>query len=80
MRFRRPALLKPAQPRGEKGRLMPATVTQLRPRETPAAPDPDTPVVAAWLLRRGWTALDAFHAGLSAELAAAMFVLEASVP
>lgn len=59
---------------------MPETVLQFRRREAPAAPDPDTPVVAAWLLRRGWTALDAFHAGLSAELAAAMFVLEASIP
>ena len=70
--------MKPAQPRGEKGRLMPATVTQLRPRETPAAPDPDTPVVAAWLLRRGWTGAEAYDAGLGPELAASMLVLEVS--
>jgi|GEM_PF-3937347 len=59
-----------------------ATVTRLRPRETPATPepDPDTPIVAAWLARHGWTALDAFHAGLSMEVAAAMWVLEASCP
>jgi len=59
---------------------MTATVTQLRPREAPATPDPDIPVVAAFLTRNGWTALDAFHAGFPADLAAAMWVLEASSP
>jgi hypothetical protein len=59
---------------------MTATITRIADRRTPAAPDPDIPVVAAWLLRRGWTATDAFHAGLSAGLAAAMVILEASQP
>ena len=59
---------------------MTATVTQLRPCEKEATPDPDIPVVAAFLARNGWTALDAFHAGFSADLAAAMWVLEASGP
>ena len=57
---------------------MPATVTQLPVRQTPAGPDLDIPRVAAYLLRQGWTGLDAFHAGLSADLAAAMWVLEAA--
>ena len=48
-----------------------ATVTPLRP---PA--DPDTPVVARWLLRHGWVALDAFHAGFPADLCAAVLIAE----
>lgn len=58
---------------------MTATIHALPVRQTPATPDPDIPVVAAYLLRQGWTGLDAFHAGLSADLAAAMWVLEASL-
>ncbi len=55
---------------------MSATVTQLRPRQAPAAPDPDTPAVARWLLRHGWAALDAFHAGFDADVCAAMLMME----
>ncbi len=54
-----------------------ATVTSLRSRQAPVAPDSeDTPVVARWLLARGWTALDAFHAGFPADLAALMLTIE----
>ena len=49
----------------------PSSVTQF-----PAA-DPDTPMVAAWFLRHGWTAMDACRAGLDRDLSAAMAVLEA---
>ena len=59
---------------------MTATVTQLRPRENEATPDPDIPVVAAYLIRQGWTGLDAFHAGLGMDLAAAVWTLEAGSP
>ncbi len=50
---------------------MTATVTPIRP-----AADPDTPAVARWLARRGWSALDAFHAGLPADLCAAVLIAE----
>jgi len=59
---------------------MTATVTQLHPREADTTPDPDMPVVARWLLSRGWTGQDAFHAGLPVDLAAAILILEASCP
>ena len=54
------------------------TVTQIHPRETPATPDPDAPAAARYFLRQGWTALDAFHAGLGLEVCAAMWVIEAA--
>ena len=57
---------------------MTATVTQLRPRDPDTTPDPDIPVVARWLLSRGWTGQDAFHAGLPVDLAAAMLIREAA--
>ena len=56
------------------------TVTQLRPRETETTPepDPDAPVAARYFIRHGWTALDAFHAGLGLEVCAAMWAAEAA--
>jgi len=59
---------------------MQATVLQFPTREPDTTPDPDIPVVAAWLLARGWTGQDAFHAGLPVDLAAAILILEASCP
>jgi len=61
---------------------MQATVLQFRTRDpdTTPEPDPDIPVVARWLLSRGWTGQDAFHAGLPVDLAAAILILEASCP
>jgi len=61
---------------------MTATIHDLtgRIRDATPDPDPDIPVVAAWLLRQGWTGQDAFHAGLPVDLAAAIFILEASCP
>jgi hypothetical protein len=40
------------------------------------APDPDTPVVARYLMRQGWTWVDAFHAGLDANVGAMMLAIE----
>ena len=56
------------------------TVTQLRPREAPATPepDPDAHATARYLARHGWTALDAFHAGLGLDVCAAMWAREAA--
>ena len=59
---------------------METNVLQFPTRTPEATPDPDMPVVAAWLLRRGWTGQDAFHAGLPVDLAAAILILEASCP
>ncbi|HTQ94996.1 MAG TPA: hypothetical protein VMK84_36430 [Streptosporangiaceae bacterium] len=59
---------------------MQATVLQFPSREPDTIPDPDVPVVAAYFARQGWTGHEAFLAGLPADLAAAIFVLEASCP
>ena len=41
------------------------TVTQLRPREAPATPepDPDAPATARYLARHGWTSQDVHNSG-----------------
>jgi len=59
---------------------MAATIHDLTGRIQDATPDPDIPVVAAYFARQGWTGHEAFLAGLPADLAAAIFVLEASCP
>jgi len=58
------------------------SVTHLPVRDPDTTPDPDPaiPLVAAYFLRQGWTGHGAFLAGLPADLAAAIFVLEASCP
>ena len=39
-------------------------------------PDPDIPAAARYLTRQGWSWLDAAHAGLDMDLAAAMLMIE----
>ena len=39
-------------------------------------PDADRPAAARYLIAHGFTALDAWHLGLDADLAAAMWMLE----
>jgi hypothetical protein len=58
---------------------MPETLAPVLEFRRPATPDPDTPVVAAWFLRHGWTAVDALRWFSDADLCAAMAILEASV-
>ena len=41
-------------------------------------PDPDILPAARYLLRKGWTGGDAFHAGLDLDLAAMMLTIEVS--
>ena len=57
---------------------MPATVTQLRPREAPATPepDPDAPATARYLARKGWTAPEVLHSGMGLDVWAAMLARE----
>ena len=57
---------------------MAATVTQLRPRQAPAAPepDPDAPATARYLTRHGWTAQDVLHSGMGMDVFAAMWAAE----
>ena len=52
----------------------PSNVTQL------PTPDRDISAAARLLIDDGWTALDAFHAGLDQHLAAAIWMLEANTP
>ena len=59
------------KPNRRKGSV-PSNVTQL------PTPDPDAPAAARYFMRQGWTALDAFHAGLGLEVCAAMWVIEAA--
>lgn len=66
-----PEALRVKKPNRRPGSI-PANVTQL------PVLDPDIPVVARWLLSQGWTGLDAWHAGLSLDLAAAMWIRETS--
>ena len=39
-------------------------------------PDADRPAAARYLIRQGWTGLDAFHVGLDLDLCAAIWTLE----
>ena len=54
------------------------TVTQLRPREAPATPepDPDAPATARYLTRLGWTASEVLHSGMGLDVWAAMLARE----
>ena len=63
------------KPNRRKGSVpAPSNVIQL------PTPDADIPVAARYLLRQGWSWLDAAHAGLDMDLAAAMCVMETSPP
>ena len=51
------------------------------PNVTPLpVPDADRPAAARYLIAHGFTALDVWHLGLDADLAAAMWMLEANTP